>query len=84
MLQSKPVKFEELSDDAFVRLNELQAENITPFSSSTTWRKVKCREFPAPETLSSKITAWRVGKIRRWQADPTNYREQPNDIEKVS
>ncbi|MFM7012736.1 MAG: helix-turn-helix transcriptional regulator [Betaproteobacteria bacterium] len=37
-----------------------------PFSSATLWRKIKNQSFPAPVKLSARITAWRVGEIRRF------------------
>lgn len=37
-----------------------------PFSSATLWRKVKAGEFPKPIKLGERITAWRVGDVRKW------------------
>ena len=41
-----------------------------PFSAPTLWRKVKAGNFPAPVKLSKRVTAWNVGVVRAWLADP--------------
>lgn len=67
-----PPSFDELSDSAFVRLNQLIDARVAPFSASTIWRKVKRGEFPAPTKFSDNITAWNVGAVRRWQSAMLN------------
>jgi predicted DNA-binding transcriptional regulator AlpA len=37
-----------------------------PFSATTIWRKCRTGEFPAPIKMSSGITAWKVGDIRKY------------------
>jgi predicted DNA-binding transcriptional regulator AlpA len=64
--------FDGLPDSAFVRLAEL-LEGVLPFSASTTWRKVREGRFPQPVKVSCQITAWRVGDVRRWLADPAGF-----------
>ena len=64
--------FDALPDSAFVRLNQLLA-GVLPFSASTTWRKVRSGQFPQPVKVSCQVTAWRVGDVRRWLADPQRY-----------
>lgn len=60
--------FDYLPDSAFIRLNQMIDTQLTPFSASTVWRKVKRGEFPPPTKLSDNITAWLVGDIRLWQS----------------
>lgn len=48
----------------FVRQKQLLA--LIPFSRTTLWRKVRDKEFPAPERLSAGITAWKVELVRKW------------------
>ena len=67
--------FDELPDDALIRLRRLMAWNILPHSMSTTWRRVRAKQFPAAIKLSPQITAFRVGDIRRWLANPAEYRQ---------
>lgn len=76
MAQAHPTRctssFDALPDSAFVRLNQLLA-GVLPFSASTTWRKVRSGQFPQPVKVSCQVTAWRVGDVRRWLADPQRY-----------
>ena len=67
-------EFDHLPDDALIRLRLLVAWNILPHSMSTTWRRVRSKQFPAPIKLSPQITAFRVGEIRRWLENPAEYR----------
>ena len=70
------IRFDELPDSAFIRLKTLIAAGVVPFSASTVWRKVKCKEFPSPVTISDQITAWRVRDVRQWQLSPSSYSEE--------
>ena len=54
-----------LPDAGFIRQSQLIPATV-PFSSATLWRKVKDGSFPAPVKLSSRVTAWEVGKVRAW------------------
>lgn len=65
--------FHQLPDDALIRLYSLLALGLVPFSASTVWRKVKQHQFPRPIKVSAQITAWRVGDIRCWLANPSGY-----------
>lgn len=67
--------FDELPDNALIRLHRLNAWNMLPHSMSTTWRRVRTKQFPAPIKLSPQITAFRVGEIRRWLANPAEYQQ---------
>ncbi len=66
--------FQELPDSAFIRQNQLLAMQLVPFSASTLWRMVNRGEFPSPIKISGQITAWRVGDIRQWLDNPSDYR----------
>jgi len=65
--------FDQLPDDAFIRQKPLLSSGLAPFSASTLWRKCRILEYPAPQKISGGITAWRVGDIRQWLADPAGY-----------
>jgi hypothetical protein len=63
--------FESLPESGFVRESQLVQNPkrpipnpLLPFSSSTLWREVKKKKFPAPFKLTSGVTAWRVRDIR--------------------
>jgi prophage regulatory protein len=68
--------FDGLSDDALVRLANLIALKLIPFSTSTLWRKVRQGEFPAPIKVSAGVTAWRVGDVRQWLQNLIAYKAQ--------
>ena len=69
---TKP-NFDDLSDDALIRLKDLMAFNVIPFSSTTIWRKINARTFPEPKKISPSIVAFRCGEIREWARDPPNF-----------
>jgi len=64
--------FEQLPDSAYIRLRQLVG-TVLPFSSATVWRRCRIGAFPPPVRLSAGITAWRVGAIRQWLKDPTQF-----------
>jgi prophage regulatory protein len=82
--QTTPTKatfnFDDLSDDALLRLKDLRDLKIIPFSSTTVWRKTKDRTFPGPKKLSPNIVAWRCGDIRDWLKNPSNYKAVPESV----
>lgn len=53
-----------LPHTGFVRESRLLL--FLPFSHSTLWRRVKAKTFPAPVSISGRITAWRAEDIRAW------------------
>lgn len=57
--------FDALPDAGYLRQAQL-IPNVVPFSSATLWRKCKTGQFPKPVKLSERVTAWRVGEIRKW------------------
>lgn len=74
--EERKIRFDELPDSAFIRLKTLITTGVVPFSASTVWRKVRCKEFPSPVKISEKITAWRVSDLRQWQIFPNSYTEK--------
>jgi hypothetical protein len=63
--------FESLPESGFVRESQLVQNPkrpipnpLLPFSSSTLWRAVRNKKFPAPVKLTKGVTAWRVSDIR--------------------
>ena len=74
MSQPKPsTDFDELPDDALIRLSLLLAFSLIPFSTSTLWRRVRANTFPKPIRISPQVTAWRVGDIRVWLKNPGEF-----------
>jgi predicted DNA-binding transcriptional regulator AlpA len=55
--------FHELPDDAYVR--QPVVEGLFGISPSTVWRRVKDGGLPRPRRLSSRMTIWNVGELRR-------------------
>jgi predicted DNA-binding transcriptional regulator AlpA len=64
--------FEHLPDSGLIRQRQLIGA-VLPFSAATLWRKVRQGAFPSPIRVSSQVTAWRVGDVRIWLADPAGY-----------
>jgi len=67
------VRFDDLPDSSFVRLNQLLSTAIIPFSAATAWRRVREGTFPQPVRVSPQVTAWRVGEIRQWLKCPGEF-----------
>ena len=65
--------FNQLPDEALIRLCMLFAWGLIPFSTSTLWRRVRSGHFPRPVKVSCQITAWRVGDIRVWLKNPGEF-----------
>ena len=66
--------FSQLPDEAFVRQKTLLQLGLIPWSAASLWRKCRSNQFPQPIKISPGVTAWRVGQIREWAADPAGYR----------
>jgi prophage regulatory protein len=73
--------FHQLPDDALIRLCLLLSWGLIPFSTSTLWRKCRTGDFPPPVRVSSGVTAWRVGDVRRWLKDPARYQQLRHEIQ---
>jgi predicted DNA-binding transcriptional regulator AlpA len=67
------VKFDELPDEALVPLT--MAMDVSGKRSTAIYDGIKKHTFPAPVKLSSRCVRWRVGDLRHWLADPSNYFE---------
>ena len=55
--------FDQLPNVAHVRVDVVQA--LFACSRSTVWRHVKSGHIPAPVKISTRITAWQVGSLRK-------------------
>ena len=67
MSQDKPsVTFNDLPDMAMIQVRPLINFKVLPYSATTIWRKCRSGEFPPPIKMSSGITAWKVGDIRKY------------------
>lgn len=67
MIHKKPsIAFNDLPDIAMIQVGPLINFNVLPYSATTIWRKCRTGEFPAPIKMSSGITAWKVGDIRKY------------------
>ena len=62
----KHVRFQDLPDEALIRLRHMLALKVVPYSASTLWRRCRSNEFPRPIKVSQGITAWKVGDIRSY------------------
>ena len=58
--------FDDLPDAALIQIRQLINYNVLPYSATTIWRKHRSGEFPSPIKISTGITAWRVGDIRKY------------------
>lgn len=56
-------KFDSMPDAAHVRVPVVAG--LYGCSKMTVWRRVKDGTIPAPKKLSTRITAWNVGELRR-------------------
>jgi predicted DNA-binding transcriptional regulator AlpA len=70
--------FADLPDEALIRLRQILALHVVPYSASTLWRKCRSNQFPSPIRVSTQVTAWRAGDIREWLKDPEQYNTSPN------
>jgi len=55
--------FDSLPDSASVRLPVVMA--LKACSAATIWRMVRRGDLPAPRKQSERISAWRVGELRK-------------------
>ena len=76
-------EFNTLPDDALIRLSVLYSSGLVPFSTSTLWRKCRSGQFPPPIKVSSNVTGWRVGEVRRWLQQPDTYRHPTESVSKL-
>lgn len=67
------LKFDELPDEALVPINVVM--DVTGRRTTSVYDGVKSKTFPSPEKFGARCTRWRVGKLRRWLADPVGYFE---------
>ena len=55
--------FDQLPNSAHVRIDVVQG--LYACSRATVWRHVKAGHIPAPVKISTRITAWQVGSLRK-------------------
>ena len=72
-LKPTPMRFDDLPDVAMIQIRPLINFKVVPYSATSIWRKCRSGEFPSPVKISAGITAFRVGDIRQWLADPAGY-----------
>ena len=60
------IQFRDLPDEALIRLRQMLALGLVPYSASTLWRRCRSNDFPRPIKVSPGVTAWRVGDVRRY------------------
>jgi predicted DNA-binding transcriptional regulator AlpA len=60
------IKFEDLPDEALLRLRQMLSLHLVPYSASTVWRLCRRKNFPPPIRVSPGVTAWKVGDIRAY------------------
>lgn len=60
------IRFQDLPDEALIRLRQMIALRLVPYSASTLWRRCRSNDFPRPIKVSPGVTAWRVGDVRRY------------------
>lgn len=61
---STPPNFDSLPATGYMR--QPQVLEVVPFSSATLWRKCNAGQFPKPVKLSERVTAWRIGDVRKF------------------
>jgi len=66
MKTSPQTTFDALPDVALIQLRPLLQYKVIPYSATTVWRLCRTGKFPRPIKVSSGITAWRVGDIRKY------------------
>lgn len=62
-----------LPDDALVDIKV--TSDMVGLKSTAIYDKIKKGIFPVPERLGTRCTRFRLGKLRRWLADPWGYIE---------
>lgn len=62
-----------LPDDALVNIQV--TSDVVGLKTTAIYDRIKKHIFPKPEKFGTRCTRWRLGKLRRWLADPWNYVE---------
>lgn len=62
-----------LPDDALVDIKI--TSDMVGLKTTAIYGRIKKGIFPVPERLGTRCTRFRLGKLRRWLADPCNYKE---------
>ena len=64
--------FKDQPPEAFIRLPAVMS--LVSLKRSTIYELIKRGRFPAPEKLTERSTAWRVGEVRLWLSSPLHWR----------
>jgi predicted DNA-binding transcriptional regulator AlpA len=64
--KSPAIQFDDLPDAAMIQIRPLVDYKVLPYSATTIWRLCRNKKFPPPYKVTSGITAWRVGDIRKY------------------
>lgn len=64
MVTKTKTSFDNLPDTGYMRQWDI-IPSVVPVSSATWWRGVKSGKYPKPVKLSERVTAWKVGDIRK-------------------
>lgn len=71
------IYFDDLPAEAILRLPQVKA--LVGLSRSSIYARVAQRAFPAPIKLTAHASGWRLGEVRAWLADPTDWAATAND-----
>jgi len=63
--------FDQLPDNAFLRFSTVQ--RLSGLSRSSIYEKIGRGAFPSHQKIGTHASAWRVGEIREWLADPLGW-----------
>lgn len=72
-----PRDYSSLPPEAVLRLPDVLA--LVGLSRASVYAKVAEHRFPAPIKLTQHASAWRMGDIRAWLADPTGWPRSNNN-----
>lgn len=64
--------FAQLPDDALV--DKHVARDVTGLGDTERYERIRKGMYPAPVLLGPRCSRYRVGDLRRWLADPLNWR----------
>ena len=68
------IEFDRLPDEALVDKHVRRA--VTGLGDSEAYERIRKGTHPAPLLLGKRCARWRVGELRRWLADPLNWRAE--------
>jgi predicted DNA-binding transcriptional regulator AlpA len=72
-----------MSNSAIVRIDDLPPSGLLrqpwtypgfPLKRSEVYRRIGLHSFPPPVKIGSRASAWRIGELHAWLADPLAWR----------